>query len=407
MVAAELARHHDAVACLGVVIRGGTPHFEYVCDSVTAGLTRVALDARTPVGNGVLTCDTVESARDRCGLPGSHEDKGWEAVVAALDTALVLRSIRRAHAEAPLHADAPLLGYPGELAPRSLTQGRPGPRGPAPWPELPPRRLIPVRSPVPPRTDIDRVPALPLPRRAPGRRRTLSGHRHYSPELGLLMLSLVLPKGSLERATLELFDAADLTVRRSSDRDYHASIDDPRIDKVRFLRPQEIPSYIERGLFDLGITGRDWITETEAEVVSLGELQYSKVTSNPARIVLAVPEGAPWRTVADLPEGIRISTEFPSLTRRFLDEHGVKAMVIRSYGATEAKVPDIVDAIVDLTETGSSLRKNGLRILETLLTSYTELIAAAPAFADAEKRAAMEDIALLLRARSRPAATSC
>ena len=96
VVAAELARHHDAVVCLGAVIRGGTPHFEYVCDSVTAGLTRVALDTRTPVGNGVLTCDTVESARDRSGLPGSHEDKGWEAVVAALETALVLRSIRRA-----------------------------------------------------------------------------------------------------------------------------------------------------------------------------------------------------------------------------------------------------------------------------------------------------------------------
>jgi 6,7-dimethyl-8-ribityllumazine synthase len=98
VVAAELARHYDAVACLGVVIRGGTPHFEYVCDSVTAGLTRVALDARTPVGNGVLTCDTVESALDRCGLPDSHEDKGWEAVVAALDTALVLRSLPRAAA---------------------------------------------------------------------------------------------------------------------------------------------------------------------------------------------------------------------------------------------------------------------------------------------------------------------
>ena len=104
------------------------------------------------------------------------------------------------------------------------------------------------------------------------------------------MLSLVLPKGSLERATLELFDAADLTVRRSSDRDYHASIDDPRIDRVRFLRPQEIPSYIERGLFDLGITGRDWIAETEADVVSLGELQYSKATSQPVRVVLAVPD---------------------------------------------------------------------------------------------------------------------
>jgi 6,7-dimethyl-8-ribityllumazine synthase len=99
VVAAELARHHDAVACLGAVIRGGTPHFEYVCDSVTAGLTRVALDARTPVGNGVLTCDTVESARDRCGLPESHEDKGWEAVVAALEVAVLLRSIRCMHLE--------------------------------------------------------------------------------------------------------------------------------------------------------------------------------------------------------------------------------------------------------------------------------------------------------------------
>jgi ATP phosphoribosyltransferase len=211
------------------------------------------------------------------------------------------------------------------------------------------------------------------------------------------MLSLVLPKGSLEKATLELFDAADLTVRRSSDRDYHAAIDDPRIDRVRFLRPQEIPSYLERGLFDIGITGRDWITETEADVVSLGELQYSKATSNPVRVVLAVPENAPWKTVADLPEGIRISTEFPSLTRRFLTEHGVKAMVVPSYGATEAKVPDIVDAIVDLTETGSSLRKNGLRILDTLLSSYTELVACPPSYADTEKRSAMEDIALLLR----------
>src|SRR6201984_1993005 len=211
------------------------------------------------------------------------------------------------------------------------------------------------------------------------------------------MLSLVLPKGSLERATLELFDAADLTVRRSSDRDYHASIDDPRIDRVRFLRPQEIPSYIERGVFDLGITGRDWIAETEADVVSLGELQYSKATSQPVRVVLAVPDSTSWQSAADLPEGVRISTEFPSLTRRFLDARGVKAMIIPSHGATEAKVPDIVDAIVDLTETGSSLRKNGLRILDTLLTSYTELVACGAAYADPEKRAAMEDIALLLR----------
>jgi ATP phosphoribosyltransferase len=211
------------------------------------------------------------------------------------------------------------------------------------------------------------------------------------------MLSLVLPKGSLEKATLELFDAADLTVLRGSDRDYHALIDDPRIERVRILRPQEIPTYVERGLFDLGITGRDLITEAGAEVVSLGELQYSKATSNPARIVLAVPQNASWQAVTDLPDGIRISTEYPELTRRFLEERGVKAVVIRSFGATEAKVPDIVDAIVDLTETGSSLRKNGLRILDTLLTSYTELITNSAAYADADKRAAMEDIALLLR----------
>jgi ATP phosphoribosyltransferase len=211
------------------------------------------------------------------------------------------------------------------------------------------------------------------------------------------VLSLVLPKGSLEKATLELFDAADLTVRRSSDRDYHASIDDPRIERVRFLRPQEIPSYLERGLFDIGITGRDWISETEASVVSLGELQYSKATSRPVQVVLAVPNGAPWQSVADLPQGVRISTEFPSLTRRFLDAHGVKAIVVPSYGATEAKVPDIVDAIVDLTETGSSLRRNGLRILETVITSYTEFVANQESYEDEAKRTAMEDIALLLQ----------
>ena len=211
------------------------------------------------------------------------------------------------------------------------------------------------------------------------------------------MLSLVLPKGSLERSTLELFDAADLTVRRASDRDYHAAIDDPRVDRVRFLRPQEIPTYVEEGLFDFGITGRDWITETGADVASLGQLEYSKATSEPVRVVLAVPANSGWDSIADLPDGIRISTELPSLTKRFLAEHGIKAVVTPSYGATEAKVPDIVDAIVDLTETGSSLRRNGLKILHTLLSSYTELVANHDAFAEAGKRAAMEDIALLLR----------
>jgi ATP phosphoribosyltransferase len=215
------------------------------------------------------------------------------------------------------------------------------------------------------------------------------------------VLSLVLPNGSLERATLEIFDAADLTVRRASTRNYRAFIDDPRIESVRFLRPQEIAGYVERGLFDLGITGRDWITETDSQVVSLGELCYSKATSDPVRVVLAVPQQAPWQSVADLPEGVRISTEFPALTYRFLDEHGVKAEVVQSYGATEAKAPDIVDAIVDLTETGSSLHENGLRILTTLLTSYTELIANREAYEDPAKHDAMEEITALLRSASR------
>ena len=203
------------------------------------------------------------------------------------------------------------------------------------------------------------------------------------------MLSLVLPKGSLERATLELFEAADLPIRRGSDRDYHAAVDDPRIDTVRFLRPQEIPSYLEQGLFDLGITGRDWISETGADVHSLTELEYSKATSNPVRIVLAVPREAVANRGRELPDGVRVSTEYPELTRRYFAEIGVKAVIVPSYGATEAKVPDIVDAIVDVTETGSSLRKHGLKVIETLVTSRTELVANHEAYADPEKRAAL------------------
>jgi ATP phosphoribosyltransferase len=211
------------------------------------------------------------------------------------------------------------------------------------------------------------------------------------------VLSLVLPKGSLEKQVLDLFSAADLTVVRGSDRDYHASVDDPRIERVRFLRPQEIPVFVEQGVFDLGISGRDWITETGADVVSLGALGGGRATDRPVRVVLAVPQASPWQRTADLPEGVRISTEMPNLTARHLADHGVKAKVFASAGATEAKVPDIVDAIVDLTETGSSLRKAGLRIIDTLLTSRTELIAQRASYEDPEKRAAIDDIALLLR----------
>jgi ATP phosphoribosyltransferase len=211
------------------------------------------------------------------------------------------------------------------------------------------------------------------------------------------VLSLVLPKGSLEKQVLELFDAADLPVIRGGERDYHARIDDPRIDRVRFLRPQEIPTYVEQGIFDLGISGRDWVTETGAAVESLGEIGGGRAGEPAVRVVLAVPRESAWSSIRDLPEGVRISTELPETTRRFCAEHGVSARVFTSHGATEAKIPDIVDAIVELTETGSSLRKAGLKIIETLLTSKTELLANRTSFADPEKRAAMDDIVLLVQ----------
>jgi len=210
------------------------------------------------------------------------------------------------------------------------------------------------------------------------------------------MLDIVLPKGSLERATLELFDDADLGVTRSSDVDYRATIDDPRVNDVRILRPQEIPRYVAEGRFDLGITGRDWIEETEAEVVSLTELHYSKATARPIRVVLAVEATSPAASVHDLPPGLRVSTEYPQLTRRYFERHGIPANVELSYGATEAKVPDIADAVVEITETGRALRAAGLRIIDTILTSYTELSASPAAYADPAKRVAMEQLQTLL-----------
>ncbi|HUF83456.1 MAG TPA: ATP phosphoribosyltransferase, partial [Acidimicrobiia bacterium] len=169
------------------------------------------------------------------------------------------------------------------------------------------------------------------------------------------MLRLVIPKGSLEAATLQLFDDADLAVGRGSEVDYRATIDDRRIDDVRILRPQEIPRYVAQGIFDIGITGRDWIEETGADVVTLSELHYSKATARPIRVVLAVAEDAPASGVADLPARVRVHTEYPELTRRFLEKHGVDADISLSYGATEAKVPEIADAVVEITETGRAL----------------------------------------------------
>lgn len=211
------------------------------------------------------------------------------------------------------------------------------------------------------------------------------------------MLKLVLPKGSLEKATLDLFAAADLQVNRSSTVDYKATIDDPRIDSVRILRPQEIPMYLAEGRFDLGITGRDWIEETASDVVSLGELQYSKATARPIRMVVAVAGDSPVERVEDLPPGVRVSTEYPEVTRRFFDAKGIEADIRLSYGATEAKVPDIVDAIVEITETGRAIRAAGLKEIDEILQSYTELVAHPAAYADPTKAHAMHQVRTLLQ----------
>jgi len=210
------------------------------------------------------------------------------------------------------------------------------------------------------------------------------------------MLRLVLPKGSLERATLQLFEDADLALNRTSDVDNKASIDDPRVIDVTILRPQEIPRYVADGLFDLGITGRDWVEETGVEVTTLTQLHYSKATARPIRMVLAVAGDATWKEVSELPPGVRVHTEYPELTRRYFAKQGIDADVQLSYGATEAKVPDIADAVVEITETGRALRAAGLKVLDTILVSHTELIANPIAYGDTDKRKAMEQLRTLL-----------
>ena len=200
----------------------------------------------------------------------------------------------------------------------------------------------------------------------------------------------------MEKATFELFEAADLNVIRSSAVDYKATIDDPRVAEVRILRPQEIPVYVAEGLFDLGITGRDWVEETGSHVESLGELQYSKATSNPVNVVVAVAGDSSYQRVEDLPHGVRVASEYPELTKRYFAARGVDADVRLSYGASEAKIPDIADCVVDITETGRALRAAGLRVIDTILTSYTEVVANPTSFADPEKRRAMDQLMTLL-----------
>ena len=206
-------------------------------------------------------------------------------------------------------------------------------------------------------------------------------------------IKLGLPKGSLQESTFALMKKAGWNFKVGS-RSYMPTVDDPGI-AARLIRPQEIARYVELGLLDAGLTGYDWIYENGADVVEVAELCYSKATSNPVRWVVAVPNDSPIQDVKDL-QGKRIATEAVGLTKRYLARHNVTAEVEFSWGATEVKAPELVDAIVELTETGSSLRANQLRILDTVLTSTTRLIANKAAWTDAGKRAKIEQLALLL-----------
>lgn len=206
---------------------------------------------------------------------------------------------------------------------------------------------------------------------------------------------LGLPKGSLQEATFTMMRKAGFNVSVGS-RSYVPSIDDPAI-TARLIRAQEISRYVEHGMLDAGITGHDWIQENGSDVVEVADLIYAKQGLRPVRWVLAVPNDSPVKSVKDL-QGKRIATEAVGLTRRYLEKHGVTAEVEFSWGATEVKAPELVDAIVEITETGSSLRANNLRIVETILTSTTKLIANRAAWADGGKRQKIEQLALLLRA---------
>ena len=210
------------------------------------------------------------------------------------------------------------------------------------------------------------------------------------------MIDLVLPKGSLEADTLKLFEQADLPVRRATDRDYNAAIPDPRIGKVKILRPQEIARAVQHGYFDLGITGHDWVLEPDADVYEVMDLGFNRGGAAMARIVLAVPDDAGIHQPEDVPAGSRISTEYVNLTRRYFERLGIPVEVLLSYGATEAKIPELADAIVDLTESGSSLRRAGCRIVGTLAETSTRLIANRAAWDDPAKRQAIDEIRTLL-----------
>ena len=208
-----------------------------------------------------------------------------------------------------------------------------------------------------------------------------------------MKLKLGIPKGSLENATIDLFRRAGFNITTSS-RSYFPAIDDPEIECM-LIRAQEVARYVEDGVLDAGLTGSDWVEECEARVVTVADLIYAKQSFGKVRWVLAVPETSPFRSVQDL-EGKVIATELVATTRRYLAAHGVRAKVEFSWGATEVKPPELADAIVEVTETGSSLRANKLRIIETVLESNTQLIANPDSWQDEWKRRKLEDLRMLL-----------
>lgn len=210
----------------------------------------------------------------------------------------------------------------------------------------------------------------------------------------LNILKLGIPAGSLQQATAELFQKAGYSITFSS-RSYYPSVDDEEIECL-LIRAQEMARYVEQGILDAGITGYDWVLETEADVLEICELRFSKVSRRPVRWVLCVPDDSPVRDVRDL-AGKRIATEAVGLTRRYLARHGVEATVEFSWGATEVKPPKLADAIVEVTETGSSLRANNLRILDEVLQSTTRFIANRQAYQDSWKREKLDNIALMLQ----------
>jgi ATP phosphoribosyltransferase len=209
------------------------------------------------------------------------------------------------------------------------------------------------------------------------------------------MISIALPKGSLEAQTLQLFREADLEVKRG-DRDYNPVISDHRIGKVKILRPQEIPKYVEMGYFDLGISGLDWVKETGARVREVSPLSYSKTGEGTVKIVVAVHRDEPIDDVRRIRPNSRVTTEYPEITKEYFGRLGIPVQLFHSFGASEAKVPDLMDVVVDLTETGTTLRRNGLKIIGQIMESYTVVIANRDSFEDMAKRRAIEEIVTLL-----------